>query len=311
MNAPQRLFAGVELGGTKCICLLAGDPEEILAQVSIPTGSDAAFTLARISEQLGAWRAAYGRIDALGIASFGPIDRNPASRTYGYITSTGKPGWRFVDVAGPLQRAVGELTSFDTDVNGAALAEHYWGAAQRLRDSAYVTVGTGVGVGLIVNGALVHGFAHPELGHARVAGLPITTRSACALHTDCVEGYASGKGIALQARMPAEHVGANDPVWNHVAYVIGQLLHNLVLTTAPRRIVIGGGVMSSRPELLVLIRQALLTSLNGYIALETLAGPIEDYIVPPGLGLQAGPLGALALAIDVHRGAVPCDDTRP
>jgi fructokinase len=299
MSAIKRLFAGVELGGTKCICLIASSPDDVRAQISIPTGNDPKITLERAIDQLQAWVAVHGPIAAVGIASFGPIDRCEGSPTYGYITSTGKPGWRFVDVVTPISRALGVPAFFDTDVNGAALAEGRWGAARHLKDFAYVTVGTGVGAGLVVNGALVHGFAHPELGHMRVARLCADGSSGgCALHTDCVEGFASGTAIAARTGAPAHDVASDHPVWREVADALAQLLHNIVLTTAPCRIILSGGVAEPRPELVEQVRRALLKSLNGYLALETVAGPIEQYVVGAGLGTQAGPLGAVALALD-------------
>jgi fructokinase len=298
----QPLLGGVELGGTKCICSIGTAPGDIRGQIAVPTGSDPQRALHRIVDQMNAWAALHGPIAALGIASFGPVDLDLRSSTYGFITSTSKPGWRFVDIAGPLARAFGVPTGFDTDVNGAALAEGRWGAARELADFAYVTVGTGVGVGLVVNGALVYGFCHPELGHARVGRLAEDEwPGSCALHRDCVEGLASGTAIAARAGIPAERVPAGSPIWDSVAHALAQLLHNIVLATAPRRIILGGGVAQSRPELLAQVRTRLLQSLNGYVALENIVGPIEQYIVPPGLGAMAGPLGALAVATDAYR----------
>jgi fructokinase len=191
MTNAEPLLGGVELGGTKCICSIGTAPADVRAQISVPTGSEPQQTLQRIVDQMNVWQAIHGPIAALGIASFGPLDLSRRSSTYGFITSTSKPGWRFVDVAGPLGRAFNVPTSFDTDVNGAALAEGRWGAARDLDDFAYLTVGTGVGVGLVVNGRLVHGFGHPELGHARLARLAGDDwQGACALHRDCVEGLA-------------------------------------------------------------------------------------------------------------------------
>ncbi len=296
------LLGGVELGGTKCICSIGTAPGDIRGHIAVPTGSDPQKALHRIVDQMNAWAAIHGPIAALGIASFGPVDLDMRSSTYGFITSTSKPGWRFVDVAGPLARAFGVPTGFDTDVNGAALAEGRWGAAREFADFAYVTVGTGVGVGLVVNGALVYGFCHPELGHARVGRLAGDDwPGSCALHRDCVEGLASGTAIAARAGIPAEQVPADSSIWDTVAHALAQLLHNIVLATAPRRIILGGGVAQSRPELLAQVRTLLLQSLNGYVALENIVGPIEQYIVPPGLGAMAGPLGALAVAADACR----------
>ncbi len=306
MTGPKPLLGGVELGGTKCICFIGTSPDDIREQVSVPTGGEPQTTLRCIVGQLNVWQSVHGRIAALGIASFGPVDLATRSSTYGFITSTSKPGWRFVDVAGHLARAFDVPTGFDTDVNGAAVAEGRWGAARELSDFAYLTVGTGVGVGLVVNGGLVYGFSHPELGHVRVARMAGDDwPGACALHRDCVEGLASGTAIAARAGIPAEHVPAESPVWQPVAHALAQLLHTIVLATAPRRIILGGGVTQSRPELLARVRTLLLQSLNGYLALEEIAGPMEQYIVPPGLGSRAGPLGALALAADAHRSVSP------
>jgi fructokinase len=302
MTTTGPLFGGVELGGTKCICAIGTGPGDIRGQIAIPTGADPAATLHRLADQLGAWAALHGRIAAVGIASFGPLDLDRGSPTYGFITSTPKPGWRGVDVAGALGRACGVPVGFDTDVNGAALAEGRWGAARDLGDFAYVTVGTGVGVGLVVNGGLVHGFGHPELGHVRVARLAGDEwPGICRLHDGCVEGLASGPAIAARAGIPAEQIPGDSPVWRATAHALAQLLHTLVLTTAPRRIIVGGGVLLARPPLLTQVRTMLLESLNGYLALEQLAGPIDRYVVSPGLGSLAGPLGALALAEEALR----------
>ena len=302
MTGGEPLLGGIELGGTKCICFIGTSPGDIRERVSVPTGTDPISTLSRIVSEMSAWQSIHGRIVALGIASFGPLDLASRSSTYGYITSTSKPGWKFVDVAGHLTRAFGVPTGFDTDVNGAALAEGRWGAARELADFAYLTVGTGIGVGLVVNGRLVYGFSHPELGHARMARMSGDDwPGACIFHRDCVEGLASGTAIAARAGIPSEQVPADSPVWQSVAHALAQLLHTIVLATAPRRIIVGGGVAQSRPELLARVRTLLLQSLNEYVALEEMAGPIERYIVAPGLGPLAGPLGALALAADAYR----------
>jgi fructokinase len=297
MTAPKPLLGGVELGGTKCVCLLGTGPDDIRFQNSIPTGDDPAATLGRIERILRDAIAAHGPIHALGVASFGPVDLARSSRTYGFIASTPKPGWRNTRIAGRLAEALDVPVAFDTDVNGAALAEGRWGAGRSLDDFAYITVGTGVGVGLVANGRLVHGFAHPELGHIRVARKPGDDwRGICAFHGDCVEGLASGQAIAARAGMPAHQVPVDHPTWDFAAHALSQLLHTLVLATAPRRILVGGGVVEARPVLLEHLRRHLLSSLNGYLDLDALAGPLDRYVVPPGLGPLAGPLGALALA---------------
>jgi len=299
MSASAPLLGGVELGGTKCVCLVGTGPNDVRARISLPTGGDSEATLARIESQLREWRTSIGPIAALGVASFGPLDLDRASPTYGSIVSTVKPGWSNTDVVRRLSRAVGVPVGFDTDVNGAALAEGRWGAARNLADYAYVTVGTGVGVGLVVAGRPAYGFSHGELGHIRIVRLAGDDwQGACAFHGDCVEGLASGAAIAARAGMPAHRIPVDSPVWEGVAHALAQLLHTLVLSTAPRRILIGGGVAESRPELLEQVRRRLLLSINGYLDLGRLVGGIDAYVVPPGLGPLAGPMGALALAAD-------------
>jgi fructokinase len=299
MTQAKPLLGGVELGGTKCVCLLGTGPDDIRIQTSVPTGDDPTATLGRIERVLREAVATHGPIHALGVASFGPVDLTRHSATYGFITSTPKPGWRNTRIADRLAEAIGVPVAFDTDVNGAALAEWRWGAARGFEDLAYVTVGTGVGVGLVAGGRLVHGFAHPELGHIRIARKAGDHwRGVCAFHGDCVEGLASGGAIAARAGMPAHLIPADDSAWEFAAHALAQLLHALVLATAPRRILIGGGVVEARPELLARVRRELLSSLNAYLDLQALTGPIDRYIVPPGLGPLAGPLGALALAAD-------------
>jgi fructokinase len=311
MSPGLPLLAGVELGGTKCICCIGTGPHDLRDQWSVPTGREPGEVLPRIIARLHAWQAIHGPIAALGIASFGPLDLDRRSARYGHITSTAKPGWQYTDVAGPLIAAFSVPTAFDTDVNGAALAEGRWGAARDLADFAYVTVGTGVGVGLVSNGRLIHGFGHPELGHLRIAHAPGDDwPGACARHGNCVEGLASGTAIAARAGRPAAEIPADSPVWWPVAHALAQLLQALVLGTAPRRIMLGGGVMQARPGLLPQVRVQLLDSLAGYIDLERQAGPLEQYVVAPGLGPLAGPLGALALAADARHGAADAPAAR-
>ena len=290
------LLAGVELGGTKCICVLGTGPQDIRAQVRIKTGEPAG-TLEQIAAVLDGWRTGHGPIAALGIASFGPLDLRPGSATYGHITATTKPAWSHTDVVGPLAPLLGVPVRFDTDVNGAALAEARWGAARGLPDFAYITVGTGVGVGLVVADRLVCGLSHTELGHIRIAR-PAEDRwpGVCVFHGDCVEGLASGPAIEARAGSSAAELSPEHAVWGSVAHALGQLLHTLVLATAPRRILMGGGVMDAQPHLFPRVREALRVSLNGYVQVSELGPAIAQYVVPPGLGAAAGAMGALALA---------------
>ena len=281
MSAP---FAGVELGGTKCACTLALSHEEILDQRVIPTTAPGE-TLSAIAAVLGEWD-----YRALGIASFGPIDLDSASPTYGRIRNSPKRTWDGIDVVSTLAAVGGGPAALDTDVNGAALAELRWGAGRGHEDLAYVTVGTGIGVGLIVDGRPVHGFGHPELGHLRIARRQGDHwPGVCPYHGDCVEGLASGP--AIKARIGR---GPDNPVWESVAWALAQLCQALVYATAPRMILIGGGVAQARPQLLKRTEQLLVESLGGYVYL-----PKDGaYVRPPGLGPMAGPLGAIALAMD-------------
>lgn len=285
-------FAGVEMGGTKCVLTLADGPEEVREREVIATSSPA-DTLGRIERVLGSWKT-NGCLDALGIGSFGPIDVDEGSATYGHVLSTPKPGWAGADVARRLQRAVGVPTSFDTDVNGAALAEMQWGSGRGFDDFAYVTVGTGVGVGLIVDGKPTRGFGHCELGHIRVARLPGEDwPGSCPFHGDCVEGLASGSALRARFGENLDGLGADHAVWDGVAWTLAQLCHSIVCAGAPRRIAIGGGVIERQPHLLERIEASLVDSLNGFIKL-----PADGrYVRAPELGNQAGPLGAIALAM--------------
>jgi len=296
MSDSAPLLGGIELGGTKCVCLIGTGPDDIRMHTTLPTGVDAESVLCGLEEELHRGIATHGPIRALGIASFGPVDLDRRSPSYGWITSTPKRGWRRTPLAARF-RGFNVPLGFDTDVNGAALAEGRWGAARGLADFAYITVGTGIGVGLYVNGGLAHGFLHPELGHLRIAR-PLEDRWSgnCPYHGDCVEGLASGPAIAARTGMEAHLVAADDPVWNTVAHALAQLLHALVLTTAPRRILIGGGITEARPELLRLVRERLAQSLNGYIDRPEVMRDIDRFVTAPGLGPLAGPLGALALA---------------
>jgi fructokinase len=295
LTEPAPAYAGVELGGTKCIVILARGPGDVIARETVPTTTPDE-TLGQIGGILAACQSEIGFV-ALGVASFGPVDLDPASARYGQITSTPKPGWSGADVAGTLREAAGVPTAFDTDVNGAALAEMRWGSGRGIDDFAYVTVGTGVGVGLIANRMPMRGFAHCELGHIRVARLAGDEfAGSCPFHGDCVEGLAAGP--SLVARVGAAEVGAiasDDPLWTSVAWALAQLCHSIVCAAAPCVIAIGGGVIERQPHLLARIETMLVESLNGYMELP------KNCIRPPELGSDVGPLGAIALAMKARR----------
>lgn len=300
MRNPTELLAGVELGGTKCVCILGSGPEDVRAVERLPTG-EREETLRQIEAVLDRWRSQHGAVRALGIASFGPVDLRSGSPTYGFITSTSKAGWRNTDIAQRLGSRMGAPVGLDTDVNGAALAEGRWGAAVGLDDYAYVTVGTGIGAGSIVRGKSVFGMNHTELGHIRVVRKPGDKFGGiCPFHGDCIEGLASGPAIEARAGVPASQLPADHPAWDFVAHGLAQLMHTMVLTTAPTRIFLGGGVMSAQTHLFERIQQELKRSLNRYVEAPELELGLAQFIVPPGLGTMAGPLGALALAADAE-----------
>jgi fructokinase len=303
MSPTAKLLAGVELGGTKCVCILGTGPDDVRAVERLPT-AEREETLRQVEAVLERWRQQYGPARALGIASFGPVDLRAGSPTYGHITSTSKPGWRNTDVAQRLGKKLGVPVSFDTDVNGAALAEGRWGAGRGLDDFAYVTVGTGIGVGSIVRGRSIFGMNHTELGHVRVARKAGDTfQGMCPYHGDCIEGLASGPAIEKRTGKPAAQLPPDHPAWDYVVHGLAQLLHTMVLTTAPQRIFLGGGVMAGQSHLFERIQLELKRSLNGYVEAPEVAEDVARFIVPPGLGTMAGPLGALALAADAEHHA--------
>lgn len=295
------LKAAIELGGTKCVMILGSDPDDVRAEARIDTAGPNE-TLDAIDDTLRRWRDRHG-FGSIGIASFGPLDLDPASPTYGCVINTPKPGWSGANI---LQRARcwSAPIGFDTDVNGAALAEGRWGAARGLRSYAYVTVGTGIGVGSVVGGQFIRGLGHSEAGHLRVPAAPGRTFSgACPYHGDCVEGLASGPAVLANAGLPAEQLTRSDPAWDVVVHALTALFHNLVLTTAPERILVGGGLGMGQQHLLPRIRTALVASLNGYGAAPMIERTIDSFIASPALGHRVGPLGALALATEALEGA--------
>lgn len=293
----ESLVAGVELGGTKCVCILADGPGGVCEEVRLPTTTPDE-TLAAIADVLAGWRG----FRALGLASFGPLDLDPDSPTHGRLVATPKPGWSGADLM-TLARDLDVPTAIDTDVNGAAFAEGRWGAARGLSSWAYITIGTGIGVGVIVGGRSVSGLGHAEAGHLRVArAAGDAFPGVCPYHGDCVEGLASGPAVAARAGRPAEALAADDPAWAPTVHALGGLLHNLVLTVAPQRILIGGGLGGGQPALLPRLRAALLDSLGGYSVADRVASQIETFVAPPALGARAGPLGAIALALSALPG---------
>ncbi len=288
-----RVFGAIEAGGTKFVCGIGSGPDD-LRSIRIPTTSPGETVRAAI-EYL---RSEGGdALASVGVASFGPVDLRPGSPTFGFITSTPKQGWQNFDLAGTLARALNVPVGFDTDVNGAVLAESRWGAAEGLTDCLYLTVGTGIGGGAIAGGHVIHGLLHPEMGHIRIphdlADDPFL--GGCPYHGDCLEGLASGPAIEARWGNPAELLPPDHQAWDLEARYLSLALATWVCTLSPQRIVLGGGVMS-QAQLFTQIRRRLAQLLNGYIDARELQDGLDAYIVPPLLGGRAGVLGALILA---------------
>lgn len=297
MPQVEQPFFGVEIGGTNCVCIAGRGPNDIRGQHSLLTTDDAEETLARIAAVLGQWEQDHGACAAIGLACFGPLELRAGAAGFGRIGRTPKPGWEDADVLGFFARRFAAPVAITTDVIGAALAEGRWGAARQRQHHAYVTVGTGVGVGLVVDGRPLIGWHHPELGHIRVARLPGDEWPGnCRFHGACVEGIASGPAIALRAGAPPASLPGDHSVWEPVAFALAQLCHTLALSVGPERIVFGGGVARGQNHLLPRIRRHFRVSINDYIDIGRIADSLEDYIVAAQLGALAGPLGALAVA---------------
>lgn len=295
------LFGGIEAGGTKFGCVLAEGPEHVIARAEFPTTTPEQ-TIGRSIRFFRERAVGVGELAAIGIASFGPVDLDPSSSTYGYITHTPKPGWSNVDFAGWLRREFNLPVGFDTDVNGAALAELRWGAAQGLHTLLYLTIGTGIGGGGFVGGAPMHGLVHPEMGHMRLPHDWEVDPFAgnCPFHGDCFEGLASGPAIEKRWGMPAARLGADHPAWALEALYLSYGLVNLICTLSPQKLILGGGVMR-QTQLFPLIWQKVPQLLAGYVQNPLILKYIERYIVPPALGSEAGVLGAVALAMQAFQ----------
>ena len=290
------MLGGVEAGGTKFVCVVGDSDGHIRERARFPTTTPDETLRETVDFFRGA-QSRHGHLDAIGIASFGPIDLHRSSPTFGWITSTPKPGWANVNIVGALKRAFDVPTDFDTDVNAAALGEWRWGAAQTLDTFIYLTIGTGIGGGGLVNGQLMHGLVHPEMGHVRiphdVAADPFA--GICPFHGDCLEGLASGPAIAGRWGLRGESLADDHPAWTLEARYLALAIVNFVCTISPQRVIIGGGVMA-RTHLYQLIRQHLHELLNNYVRAPRILESIDDYIVAPSLSNDVGVLGALALA---------------
>ncbi|HET9282548.1 MAG TPA: ROK family protein [Candidatus Angelobacter sp.] len=289
----NNVFGAIEAGGTKFVCAIGTNSGSIIHSIRIPTRAPAET----MADVIAFFQNCGRPISAFGIGSFGPIDLNPASSTYGFITSTPKESWRNFDLAGTIRRAFNLPVAFDTDVNAAILGESQWGAAQGLETALYVTVGTGIGGGAIVTGKPLHGLVHPEMGHIRIphdfAHDPFP--GLCPYHGDCLEGLASGPAIKARWGIAASELPADHTAFNLEADYLASACVNWICTLSPQRLILGGGVM--QPHIFPLLRERTRSLLNDYVNAPEITERIDHYIVPPALGNQAGVLGGLALAI--------------
>lgn len=290
----EKLYGGVEAGGTKFVCGIGTCPDNLVT-TEFKT-RDPESTIAQAVEFFR--KNSEGKpLACVGIGSFGPICLDKGSGKYGFITTTPKPGWQNTDFYGEVTRKLGLPVAFDTDVNAAALSESIWGAGKGCGSLVYITIGTGIGAGVMINNTLVHGILHPEAGHMFIPrNRDDNYEGACPWHKNrCFEGLASGTAIKARKGMPGNEIGYDDPVWELEAEYISKALINFICMLAPERIILGGGVMH-QTRLFNMTRERVVSGLNRYMDIPEIKDGIENYIVPPGLGDRAGVLGALALA---------------
>ena len=289
------LLGAIETGGSKVDCAVGTWPDDVRDRLRVPTTTPTE-TMARIKEFLLRHHRETP-LAAIGIGSFGPIDLQTDSPSYGYVTSTPKPGWRYADFVGPISEDLELPVILDTDVNAAALGECLWGAGKALDSLVYITVGTGIGGGAVIGGRPVHGVNHPEMGHIRIphdrGADPFD--GSCPYHGDCLEGLASGPAMEARWGLSAESLPEDHAAWGLEAEYLASGVANIIVTLSPQRIVMGGGVMKQR-HLFPLICGRVVEILNGYGVPEGVLNAIDDYIVPPALGDDSGIAGAFALA---------------
>ncbi|OKP95190.1 ROK family protein [Paenibacillus sp. P46E] len=290
------IIGAIEAGGTKFICGVGNEKGEILDRISFPTESPEKTIRQAVDyfQDTGA--------EAIGIGSFGPVNMDGSSSMYGHVTTTPKPGWGGFDFVGSMKRHFPVPIGFDTDVNAAAFGEVKWGAAQGLDSCVYYTIGTGVGVGVFSEGKLVHGLVHPEGGHVLTRRhVQDDFKGLCPYHGDCLEGLAAGPAIEKRWGVKGSALPADHPAWEIEAYYLGQAIAGVILLLSPKRVILGGGVMHQE-HLFPLIRREVCQALKGYVSAPEILETMDSYIVPPGLGDNAGLCGALALGIKAAQG---------
>jgi len=285
------LIGAIEAGGTKFVCGIGREDGIILDRVTFPTG-DPATTIEKVIHYFKAQP-----VEAIGVGSFGPINLDSNSPQYGYITTTPKLEWTNYPLLNTLRKEFNIPFGFDTDVNAAAYGESIWGAAKGLDSCAYFTIGTGIGMGLYVEGKLVHGLMHPEGGHLMVRRHPDDPfKGNCPYHGDCLEGLAAGPAIEMRWNMKGHELQVQHPAWKMEAYYIGQAVATVITMISPKKVILGGGVMQQK-QLFPMIRNEVQHILNGYLNVDVIINGLDDYIVSPGLGDNAGLCGSLALGL--------------
>lgn len=287
-------IGAIEAGGTKMVCAVGDENGKLSDRISIPTRFPEE-TIPEMIDYMKKWE-----VEAVGIGCFGPLDLDKNSKTYGYITKTPKKGWANCNIVGAFSDALGVPVGFDTDVNGAVLGEMTWGAAKDCKSALYITVGTGIGVGVYLNGALLHGLVHPEAGHILMARHPKDSfAGGCPFHGNCLEGMASGPAIEKRWGTKGAELELRSEVWELEAFYLAQAITNYILTYSPEKIILWGGVMH-QTQLFELVRKETVRLLAGYVCHPMIEERIEDYIVPPALGENPGILGALCLGIEAY-----------
>ncbi|AIE59208.1 ROK family protein [Bacillus methanolicus] len=289
------LLGGIEAGGTKFVCAVGYGDGIILKRIEIPT----TVPEETFEKVIGFFKEF--ELNAIGIGSFGPIDVNQESPTYGYITTTPKKAWDNFPFVQTIKEEFNVPIGFNTDVNAAALAESKLGAAKGLDSCLYITVGTGIGAGAIVQGKLLQGFSHPEMGHILVRRHPNDHyKGNCPYHQDCLEGLAAGPAIEERWNIKGEELQERQEVWDLEGFYLAQALMQYVLILSPKKIILGGGVMKQK-QIFSYIYKYIQQLLNNYIVYPELSTSINDYIVPPGLKENAGIVGALLLAKQAYQ----------
>ncbi|MBM7571657.1 ROK family protein [Aquibacillus albus] len=279
-------YGAIEAGGTKFVCAVSNDKFEIVERVSIPTTIPE-----ETMEEVYKFFDAYS-LTSIGIGSFGPIDVNKDSDTYGFVTTTPKKGWNYFDFLGSIKERYQVPVAWTTDVNAAAFGEYKKGSAQGSNSCLYLTVGTGIGGGAVVDGNILEGFGHPEMGHLLIRKHPEDNyKGACPYHEGCLEGLASGPAIEGRYNKKGHELASEDKVWEIQAYYLAQALVDYTLILRSEKIILGGGVMKQK-QLFPLIREAFSKQMNNYVETPELS----QYIVDPGLGDDAGITGCLLLA---------------